>query len=131
MWRRPSLVFHRSIKGVRRSPLQFVVLRLVVAADKPKYDSEGQSCSGERSNHARRCLIKIENDEPANQCEQGDQDNGANLHDGASMMFDDQQCVLELECDEHGKHHAEDALEDLGIGRIDHMASDELKGVEN
>src|ERR1700730_5724724 len=95
--------------------------------DEPEYDPKSQSRSGESRNDTRSGLIEIENNESAHQCKQRDQDNGAHLDDGSAVVLDYQQCVLEFECDEDGEHHTKEALEDLRLGRIDHMTSHKLE----
>ncbi len=96
-----------------------------VVADQPKHDAQGQSGSGKGCDHTRRGLVEIENDESANQCKQRDQHYGSYLDDGAAMMLDHQQRVLEFESNQHRKHHAKQALKDLRVSRVDHMAFDQ------
>ena len=69
---RLSPVFARQVS--RRSLLQHIFLQRGCAiGDEPKYNSERQGGSGQGCDHTRSGLIEIEDDEPANQCEQSDQ----------------------------------------------------------
>src|ERR1700722_9598012 len=121
---RLSLVFARQVS--RLSLLQHIFLQRGCAiGDEPKYNSERQGGSGQGCDRTRSGLIEIEDDEPANQCEQSDQHYGAYLDDGAAMMPDDQQRVLEFESDQHRKHHAKETLKCLGISRVYRMGFDQ------
>jgi hypothetical protein len=53
----------------RRSLLRPIFFPRFVIADKPKYNSEGQSGAVQGCDQNRGALIKIENEESANQCE--------------------------------------------------------------
>src|ERR1700677_2881740 len=43
----------------------------------------------------------------------------------AAMMLYHQQRVFEFESNQHGKHHAKQALKDLRVCRVDHVAFDQ------
>ena len=104
-----------------------VFLRRFVVANEPEYDTESQGRASESCNHARRGLIKIENDKSAHPGEQRDQHNGPHLNDRAAMMPHYQQRVLEFKRYEHSEHHSKNALEHLRVGEIDHMALDKVE----
>src|ERR1700679_1507153 len=78
-----QLVPHRGPVS-RRSLVHPIFLPRFVIADKPKYNSEGQSGAGQGCDQTRGGLIKIENDESANRCEYCDQHYSSYLDDSAA-----------------------------------------------
>jgi hypothetical protein len=90
-------------------PAVFLILQ------EPIHCAEYESHGGEGGDGGGRRHTRIENDKLSAHCQQGDQDNGANLDDAVTpdRGFDDR--MLEFHGDQHRKDGSEQSLKDFVI----------------